>query len=181
MRLARFRGIGVVLVGRLAFHVRDVSPQVLAVFEKPVHAACEKPGSRSITSCSSNSTGQQRNDPDQGANAQRNDLAVAGAAGRNKIHPARPTTPSRRGCSWRRRWRRSARRILTRCLHRRDLRRPAPGRWRAWWRSRSSSRRCRRLVRGGRRWAAAERSKTPMLSSPRNPPPKDVCPRYLCD
>ena len=48
---------------------------------------------------------------------------------------------------------------------------------RASSRSRTPSTRCRRPARGGRRWAAAcERSKTPMLSSPRNPPAKRCLP-----
>ena len=104
-------------------------------------------------------------------------LAVGDAAGRSRSRPPRPTGRCRRGCSWRRRSRRSARRTC-----RRRPRRPGP-------RCASSSAIASMVAQKNAIQAVpsacssvaplgsgCERSKTPMLSSPRKPPAKRLLP-----
>ena len=88
-----------------------------------------------------------------------------------------PQARCRRACSWRRRWRRSARRTSRPCPRRPDFPAPARAPSTAWSRNKTPSTRCRRPAADSRRsGSGCERSKTPMLSSPRKPPAKRLLP-----
>ena len=164
-------------------HVRDMPGPGRAGCRGTTACACEKPGRRSSVSCSSTSTAKQRHESDQRADAQRHLAAVGvqlvvveavllvpqpGAAERvHRVGDGDEVLEELR------------RDVLVGRVLLRQLERHREHAWR----SRRPSRRCRRPAPGGRRSAAAcERSKTPMLSSPRKPPREEVaCRRRPCD
>ena len=142
-----------------------------------IAAVCENPAVARRASSSSTSTAKSGIMPTKERMRIGSSLAVRCASGRNRSRLVRPRARCRRACSWRRRSRRNARKTSRPRLRRRDRLAPVPGPSPAWSRSRTPSRRCRRLVPDGRRWASGlERSNMPMLSRPRKPPAKRCLP-----
>ena len=101
-----------------------------------------------------------------------------GAGRRSRTHPPRPTCRPAPSDSWRGRSKGNGRQTSSPCLRSSDRGPPARRRSPACSGRTAPSRRCRPPAPGGRRsGSGALRSKTPILSSPRNPPSNRFLPK----
>ena len=166
-----------VTVALADLHVGDRLPQIAAVGEKPLHALGEggDPGQDRVVD---HLDGQQRHKADERSQPHRNCHAVGAEMVVIEAILLVPQTGPTQRIEGVGNVDEMFEELGSDVLVGRVLAWPAPAPWPAWWCSTCPSRRCRRLVPGTPPCGSGrERSKTPILSRPRNPPAKICLPR----